>query len=65
MTEAREPCSYCGHRDAESEGPKCSICEMSLGDSYIILRGTDTEKVKLCSIECLDIYEESKNTEGE
>lgn len=65
MTEAREKCSYCGHRNAGNEGAKCHMCKMGLGDDYIVFIGTDAERVMLCSIECLDLFEESKDMEGE
>jgi len=65
MNERIESCVYCGLKKKASKRPKCHFCEMTVGDEYIMHMDPENRMVTLCSINCMDLFEESMVKEAD
>ncbi len=65
MTKIAVSCPYCGLEDSRTKGPKCQLCGMNVGNEYIMYIDANNKIVNFCSINCMDLFEESRDMEGE
>jgi hypothetical protein len=59
MLAAESLCPYCGKERQGTKGPKCLICNMELGDRYLMYIDPKNNVSNLCSTRCLELLEES------
>ncbi len=65
MSSDAPSCPYCGHEWKETQGRKCKLCGMGMGDHYIVYIDADGNRTYLCSVECMALAEEADEQGGE